>query len=75
MMTPFFMCFAYDSNRHENPGLLLFEVLIDITFLVDIFVNFRTGFVLPKTHEVRMLCSCHVDAVHVASFRNLCHLN
>jgi hypothetical protein len=53
-MTPFFVCFAFDPRRTYNPGLLTFEAFIDVLFLLDIFLNFRTGFLHPHTGIVEM---------------------
>jgi hypothetical protein len=45
IMTPFFMCFAWDPRRERNPNLVVFEAIIDIVFIMDICFNFRTGFI------------------------------
>jgi len=45
IMTPFYMCFAWDPRRERTPNLIIFEALIDVIFLVDICINFRSGFV------------------------------
>jgi len=45
IMTPFFLGFAWDVDRRFHIDLLYFESLIDFVFILDIFLNFRTGFV------------------------------
>jgi len=45
IMTPFFLGFAWDVDRRFNMDLLYFESFIDLVFILDIFLNFRTGYV------------------------------
>jgi len=44
LMTPFFVCFAWNSNRKRTPNLHAFEAFIDLAFMLDIVINFRTGY-------------------------------
>ena len=41
--------FAFPNTSQENPAIDYVDAFIDFLFAVDILVNFRTGFIDPKT--------------------------
>ena len=42
---------AYHPEGLDSTGVTVFESFIDLSFFIDIFVNFRTSFISPKTGD------------------------
>ncbi len=47
---------AFYSDDQMQPEWLTISIAVDVLFITDVFVNFRTGFIVQNNqHEVRML--------------------
>jgi len=44
---PFFMAFKPDVAK--SPGIMALDVIVNILFIIDILVNFRTSYMHPRT--------------------------
>jgi len=52
VVMPFKMCFGFESKPMTR--MFIWEVTIDIIFIGDIFLNFRTGYMDSRTDELVM---------------------
>ena len=46
---------AFYVHDLTDPSWVSFNLIIDIIFVVDIVLNFQTGYVIPSTDEVSYL--------------------
>ena len=59
VLTASFICLpiqlAFYVHDLTDPSWVSFNLIIDIIFVVDIVLNFQTGYVIPSTDEVSFI--------------------